>query len=190
MTTTEPGAARSPGISYQALLDADTHPVPDVLRLESPRYLGNADIPIERYISHEWHRKEVERLWKRVWQFACREEHIPTVGDFIVYDIADLSFVVVRTAEGIKAYPNACLHRGRRLKDHDGHCAELRCPFHSFTWSLEGQLVHVPAKWDFPHVDERADEFQLPECKVGTWAGFVTSACQRSALTRSSVPER
>jgi phenylpropionate dioxygenase-like ring-hydroxylating dioxygenase large terminal subunit len=174
MTSTEPGVARSPGISYQGLLDTDTHPVPDVLRLESPRYLGNADIPIERYISHDWHRREVERLWKRVWQFACREEHIPTPGDYIVYDIAGLSFVVVRTADGsIKAYPNACLHRGRRLKDYDGHCSELRCPFHSFSWSLEGQLVDVPAKWDFPHIDERIDEFQLPECKVGTWAGFV-----------------
>jgi phenylpropionate dioxygenase-like ring-hydroxylating dioxygenase large terminal subunit len=174
MTTTEPGVARSPGITYQELLDADTHPVPDVLRLESPRYLGNADISIDRYISHEWHRREVERLWKRVWQFACREEHIPSPGDYIVYDIADLSFVVVRTANGgIKAYPNACLHRGRRLKDYDGHCSELRCPFHSFTWSLEGQLIDVPAKWDFPHIDERQDDFQLPECKVGTWAGFV-----------------
>jgi phenylpropionate dioxygenase-like ring-hydroxylating dioxygenase large terminal subunit len=109
-----------------------------------------------------------------VWQFACREEHIPNTGDYIVYDIADLSFVVVRTASGeIKAYPNACLHRGRKLKDYDGQCSELRCPFHSFSWSLEGALVNVPAGWDFPHVDERPDDFSLPECKVGTWAGFV-----------------
>ena len=88
--------ARSPGLSYQDLLDADTHPVPDVLRLESPRYLGSEDIPIERYTSRDWHRREVDRLWRRVWQFACREEHIPVAGDYIVYDIAELSFLVVR----------------------------------------------------------------------------------------------
>ena len=41
-----PGEARSPGISYQELLDTDTHDVPDVLRLESPRFLGDEDIPI------------------------------------------------------------------------------------------------------------------------------------------------
>jgi phenylpropionate dioxygenase-like ring-hydroxylating dioxygenase large terminal subunit len=175
MTVAEPRPARSPGISYQELLDADTHPVPDVLRLESPRFLGDADISKDRYTSRAWHRREVERLWKRVWQFACREEHIPNAGDYIVYDIAELSFVVVRTATGdIKCYPNACLHRGRRLKDQDGHCSELRCNFHGFAWALDGALADVPAAWDFPHVEERReDDFHLPECQVATWAGFV-----------------
>jgi phenylpropionate dioxygenase-like ring-hydroxylating dioxygenase large terminal subunit len=166
--------ARSPGISYQQLLDTDTHPVPDVLREESTRYLGDEDVPIGRYISREWHEREREHLWKRVWQFACREEHIPVVGDYIVYDIAGMSFVVLRTAEGIKAYPNACLHRGRRLKDYDGWCSELRCPFHGFAWNHAGELADVPAGWDFPHVEERRHtDFHLPTCSVDTWAGFV-----------------
>ena len=174
MTALDPRPARSPGVSYQDLLDADTHPVPDVLRLESPRFLGDQDIPIDRYISREWHELEKEYLWKRVWQFACREDHIPESGDYIVYDIAGLSYIVVRQPDmSIKAYPNACLHRGRRLKDFDGHCSELRCPFHGFAWALDGALADVPARWDFPHVDERSDDFQLPECRVGTWAGFV-----------------
>ena len=171
---TESRVARSPGITYQELLDADTHPVPDVLRLESTRALGSTDIPIERYTSHDWHRAEVERLWMRVWQFACREEHIPEPGDYVVYDIANLSFIVIRTdSREIKAYPNACLHRGRKLKDYDGHCSEMRCPFHGFAWDLDGGLASLPAEWDFPHVQERRDEFHLPQCRVGTWAGFV-----------------
>lgn len=174
MTVTE-SRPRSPGITYQQLLDADTHPVPDVLRLESPRDLGDEDVAVERYTTREWHRREVERLWRRVWQFACREDHIPEPGDHIVYEIAELSFIVIRTTTGeIKAYPNACLHRGRRLKDHDGHCSEIRCPFHGFAWALDGALTDVPAAWDFPHVEERRqDDFHLPECQVGTWAGFV-----------------
>src|SRR5438132_6248341 len=107
-TTLEPGTARSPGISYQALLDTDTHPVPEVLRLESPRYLGSEDIPVSRFTSREWHEREVERLWKRVWQFACREEHLPHVGSYVVYDIAHLSFIVIRTKpDEIRAYRNA-----------------------------------------------------------------------------------
>jgi phenylpropionate dioxygenase-like ring-hydroxylating dioxygenase large terminal subunit len=175
MTTLEPRPARSPGVSYQELLDADTHPVPAVLRLESPLYLGDTDIPVERYISREWHEIEKERLWSRVWQFACREEQIPDAGDYVVYDITNQSYIVVRQDDGsIKAYPNACLHRGRRLKDYDGHCSEIRCPFHGFSWALEGHLTDVPAQWDFPHVEERREEdFHLPECQVGTWAGFV-----------------
>jgi phenylpropionate dioxygenase-like ring-hydroxylating dioxygenase large terminal subunit len=179
MTATEEpasslGTARSPGVTYQDLLNADTHPVPDVLRLQSPRYLGSADVPIERYTSREWHRREVDQLWSRVWQFACRDEHIPAPGDYIVYEIAELSFLVVRQADmSIKAFPNACLHRGRQLKEYDGHCSELRCPFHGFAWQLDGSLADVPAAWDFPHVDQRPNDFTLPECSVGTWAGFV-----------------
>jgi phenylpropionate dioxygenase-like ring-hydroxylating dioxygenase large terminal subunit len=174
MTTTDETTARSPGLTFQQLLDADTHPVPDVLRLESPRYLGSGDFPVERYISREWHELEKQRLWSRVWQFACREEHIPEPGDHVVYDIAGRSYLVIRTHDGsIKAYPNACLHRGRQLKDHDGHCSEIRCSFHGFAWALDGALRDVPAAWDFPHVDQRPDDFRLPECRVDTWAGFV-----------------
>jgi len=169
---TEARLARSPGISYQELLDTDSRPVPAVLRLTAPRDLGSGDIPVDRYTSRAWHDLEVERLWGRVWQFACREEEIPNPGDFHLYEIASMSFVVMRTSSGaIKAYRNACLHRGRRLKDYDGHCSELRCPFHGFAWALDGSLQDVPARWDFPHVDD--EDFRLPEAKVGTWAGFV-----------------
>ena len=162
---------RSPGITYQELLDTDTRPVPPALRLESPRVTEPWQIPVERYTTRAWHEREIEHLWRRVWQFACREEEIPEVGDHHVYDVANLSFLVVRTESGIKAYPNACLHRGRRLKTFDGHCSELRCPYHGFAWTLEGALDDIPARWDFPHVDD--DDFHLPEVRVGTWAGFV-----------------
>jgi phenylpropionate dioxygenase-like ring-hydroxylating dioxygenase large terminal subunit len=166
------GTARSPGLTYQQLLDADTHDVPDILREESPRFLGDADVPIEHYISREWHELEKERLWSRVWQFACREEHIPRVGDHTVYEIAGRSYIVMRSApDTIKAFPNACLHRGRQLKQYDGNCSEIRCPFHGFAWHLDGSLQDVPAHWDLPHVTE--DRFHLPEVKVGTWDGFV-----------------
>src|SRR5262245_29767022 len=103
---------------------------------------------------------------------ACREEEIPAVGDHVVYEIANLSVLVVRAApDSIRAYHNVCLHRGRLLKERDGNSRELRCPFHGFTWSLDGKLAHVPCAWDFPHVD--AEKFALPELRVGTWGGFV-----------------
>ena len=163
---------RSTGISYQELLDTDTSPVPEVLRLQSPRFLGSSDIAKERYTSRAWHEREVARLWSRVWQFACREEQIPTIGSFVVYDIAHLSFIVMRSTDGeIKAFANACLHRGRQLKDASGRCTEIRCPFHGFAWALDGTLSDIPARWDFDHVDDTG--FALPEAKVGTWGGFV-----------------
>jgi phenylpropionate dioxygenase-like ring-hydroxylating dioxygenase large terminal subunit len=172
MTDDATGRPRSPGISYQDLLDTDTHPVPAVLRLESPKYLGSADISIDRYITREWHDREVTHLWSRVWQNVCREEELPEVGDYQVYTIATTSYIVIRTDDQtIKAYPNACLHRGRQLKDYDGRCSEIRCPFHGFAWTLDGDLQDIPAKWDFDHV--AADQFSLPVVQVGVWAGWV-----------------
>jgi phenylpropionate dioxygenase-like ring-hydroxylating dioxygenase large terminal subunit len=166
-------APRSPGPSWQELLDADTRPVPEILRLQSPARLGDQDLSIDRYVDPAFHAREVQKLWSRVWQFACREEHIPEVGDHVVYDVANLSFVVIRTApKRIQAFVNACLHRGRRLKDHDGSCSELRCPYHGFTWHLDGRFKRAPSHdWDLRHLDPAA--FSLPEASVGTWAGFV-----------------
>ena len=96
------------------------------------------------------------------------------VGDTSVYDIADKSYLLVRTepgADGIKAYVNACLHRGRALRDGPGRVDELLCSFHGFCWSLSGKLKRVPSAWDFPQV--KPEEFRLPEVRVGTWGGFV-----------------
>ena len=165
---------RSPGPSWQDVLDQDSRPVPDFLRAESPYLNGFGDIPKDRYLSREWHEKEKACLWSRVWQFACREEQIPEVGSYIVYEIADQSYLVSRVSEDeIKAYPNVCLHRGRLLKTYDGRCSEFRCPYHGFAWHLDGELKHIPAEWDFPHLEARSEDMALPEVKVGTWAGFV-----------------
>jgi phenylpropionate dioxygenase-like ring-hydroxylating dioxygenase large terminal subunit len=168
----EPGAARSSGPTVQSLLAEDTREVPAPLLEESYEYLGSDDIDASRYHSPEFHELEKKHVWNRVWQLACREEDIPEPGDFHVYDVADLSLIVVRSASGgIKAFHNACLHRGTRLCDDSGRANHLRCPFHGFTWSLEGELTDVPCRWDFPHVKD--DEFALPQAQVGVWAGFV-----------------
>lgn len=156
----------------QELLDAETRHVPDVMREDVHPQLSVDQIGAERYTSAAVHAQEVEKIWKKVWQMACREEEIPEVGDYIVYDICDMSFIVVRSApDQIRAYHNSCLHRGRQLKVGEGSDSQFRCPFHGFTWSLQGELKHVPAQWDFPQVDKK--QFCLPEAKVGTWGGFV-----------------
>ena len=160
-------------LTYQRLLDSDTRPVPSVLRRENPLKLPPSEIAVERYTSRQWFDLEVERLWKRVWQMAAREEDLPNVGDNLVYDIAGMSFLVVRVApDRFKAFYNACLHRGRMLRETGStRATELRCPFHGFAWNIDGTLRHVPCQWDFPHISPSA--WSLPEAKVGTWGGFV-----------------
>ncbi len=158
--------------SYQRLLDSDSHPVPEVLRWHSPMEPSEAGVPVARYTTAEFHDLEVEKVWRRVWQMACREEDIPAVGDHLTYDIAGLSILVVHTEhDGIKAYFNVCPHRGRLLKESRGRSSELRCAFHGFAWELDGCLKQVPCRWDFPRMVD--DEWSLPEVRVGTWGGFV-----------------
>jgi phenylpropionate dioxygenase-like ring-hydroxylating dioxygenase large terminal subunit len=157
---------------YDLVLD-DPHPPPEYLRerfIYEPR---STQIPVTRYTSREWHELERTRLWRKVWQMACREENIPDVGSYVVYDIAGDSYLVVRTRDGIKAYVNACLHRGRALKDYDGRCSEFRCSFHGFTWRLDGSLRYTPAPSEFPEVEANPEDWRLPEAKVGVWGGFV-----------------
>jgi phenylpropionate dioxygenase-like ring-hydroxylating dioxygenase large terminal subunit len=160
------------GQTYTDVLDSDSKEVPKHIREQSRGTFDLTESPIDRYIKREWHEREKQQLWNRVWQLACREEHIPEVGDHIVYEIAGRSYLVIRSApDEIRAYPNACLHRGRQLKDYAGRCDQIRCPFHGFTWGLDGELRHLPAGWEFPHVSR--ENFRLPAISVGTWAGFV-----------------
>ena len=169
-----PGEARAPGPTYQEALLRD-HSQPPAAFLEySYEFLGDEDIPYTNYTSSEYAAKEFAKLWPRVWQMACREEHIPQPGDYHVYDIGNLSAIVTRTESGvIKAYFNACMHRATALKpsDSSGSCANFRCPFHGWTYSLEGKLIDLPERWDFPHVSDSSHN--LREVKVATWAGFV-----------------
>lgn len=147
---------------------------PEHLTIAKPPYRQRVmRVPVDRYYKPEYHDLEIERIWKKCWQFACREEHLPEVGDYVLYEIAGLSFIVVRTApDEIKAYPNACLHRGRKLCDHDGKRAEeFRCMFHGFAWRIDGTMKDMTCGWDFPGT--RDEVSRLPECKVGTWGGFV-----------------
>src|SRR5688572_7784629 len=89
-------------------------------------------VPKERYYDPDFYALEVEQLWPRVWQMACRLEEIPNPGDFAEYEIVDQSVVVVRQPDGsVKAFQNACRHRGVRVVQGRGSTqAGFTCPFH------------------------------------------------------------
>jgi phenylpropionate dioxygenase-like ring-hydroxylating dioxygenase large terminal subunit len=170
----------STGPRVQDVLDKERRDVPDALRLESAVDLGVDAIPIERYLSRSFHELEVEKVWRKVWQMACREEDIPNVGDHVVYEIVNDSFIVVRTSPTeIKAFVNACLHRGRRLRSEGGCVPNFRCPFHGFTWNIDGTFMENPSGWDFPQI--KPERFSLPQVRVGTWGGFVFINMDRNA---------
>lgn len=159
--------------NWRDLAAKDSKPVPAVFTTESSPNLGSAKIPVDRYTDPDFHRLEVEKIWKRVWQVTCREEEIPNVGDHFVYNVAGLSFVVVRTAATtFKAYWNVCLHRCRRLVDESGCGAKnFKCNYHAWTWNIDGSLAFLPGRWDFPDVDPK--KFGLREVQIDTWGGFI-----------------
>ena len=154
------------------LLDADTRKVEPALRSVGDYKPRNNRIPLTRYFDPAFAALEKERLWQKVWQYACREEDIPEVGDRVPYSVADLSFMIVRSGPSeFRAFRNACLHRGTRLCDGQGSGESIRCPFHAWEWNLDGSLRNIPSRWDFPHV--ATENYRLPEVQVATWGGFI-----------------
>ncbi|MEE2732024.1 MAG: aromatic ring-hydroxylating dioxygenase subunit alpha [Pseudomonadota bacterium] len=181
----EKGEARCPDApSTQEIIARDKVSAPDWVCSESYEFLGDEDISIDRYIDPAFAKKELQTLWKKTWQFACREEHIPEVGDYYVYDLEHYSFIITRVAENdIRAYYNACLHRGTKLRASgtEGCASEFRCPFHGWSWNIDGTSKNVVCDWDFPHVERKS--MCLPQARVETLGGFVFVNMDENAPT-------
>lgn len=166
--------AHSSGPSVQDLLSADTRAVPGALRDHSTVDCGTAEVQKSRYTSAEFAELERRYLWTTTWQMACHIDDLPSPGSHVVYDVADESVIVTRTREGeVKAFFNSCLHRGTKLRTDDGRVGSFRCPFHGWTWDLDGKLAELPAQWDFLHFTEGSGSTCLPEAHVAQWGGFV-----------------
>lgn len=132
-------------------------------------------LPKERYVSQRFLDLEMERLWPRVWQVACREEEIPNSGDYVEYVIGDQSILVLRSEAGVvRAYYNTCRHRGMRLGAGCGHFAGgvIRCPYHGWRYALDGRLVEVVDRHEFAFARLPAD-IRLGSVGAETWGGFV-----------------
>ena len=87
-----------PSPSVQDIFAGDEVSPPKVMLSESPAVgLRQDDVSIERYFAKDWHDLEVERVWRKTWQMACRVEEIPNVGDHVIYEIVHDSLIVVRS---------------------------------------------------------------------------------------------
>ena len=161
------------GQTYQDIALTDGDDLPSVLRERSNPPQPTADIPFSRYTDRAFFDLEMQKMWRRVWQYACREEHVPEVGDYYVYDLGRSSLIIVRTQQGLRAYHNSCLHRGTKLKpsQSSGWSASIQCPFHGWDWNLDGSLKSVRCDWEFPHLQK--DKARLRQARVESWNGFI-----------------
>jgi len=127
----------------------------------------------ERYFDADFYQLEVEMLWPRVWQMACRLEEIPQPRDFVEYEFLDQSVVVLRTDDmGVVAFQNACRHRGVRLVEGRGTCESgFVCPFHGWCYGLDGANSFVPRRRTFSEHNLQPEELDLVAVRCETWGG-------------------
>lgn len=132
----------------------------------------NRQVDFRRYYDSEYFKREIEKIWKKQWLFACREEEIPEVGDRMPFDVGPLSFIIAHSKSGeFKAFYNSCLHRGTQLCTKAESAATIRCPFHGWEWNIDGRLKRIPDHWDFTEITPKNGA--LREVKLGRWGGFI-----------------
>jgi phenylpropionate dioxygenase-like ring-hydroxylating dioxygenase large terminal subunit len=130
-------------------------------------------VPKQRYFDPDFYELENELLWPRVWQMACRLEEIPLAHDFVTYEFLDQSIVVVRSEDlGVRAFQNACRHRGVKLVPPRGTCEHgFQCPFHGWRYGPDGTNVGVTAKRSFAEGNLDPDDINLVPVRCEVWGG-------------------
>ncbi len=125
------------------------------------------------YHDAEFFAAEQVRLLRQAWQVVCHISDIPGPGDWRTLEYLGESIITVRGDDGaIRAFANVCRHRGSRLLDGDAGCAKrLVCPYHAWTYGLDGRLIGLPERGQYPGL-VLADHGLVPvDCEI--WAGFV-----------------
>jgi phenylpropionate dioxygenase-like ring-hydroxylating dioxygenase large terminal subunit len=129
--------------------------------------------PVTRYLDPERHEREIERIFRRYPLALCPSASLPNAGDSFAIDVAGMPLVFVRGQEGeLNGFVNACRHRGARLKPPGAsNQRALICPYHSWTYGLDGTLRGRPSAEDFPHAP--ASDCGLARVPVAEALGFV-----------------
>jgi glycine betaine catabolism A len=100
-------------------------------------------LPRELYVSEEAFHFDTQVMLKSVWLYACTAAHVKEAGDYFVFELANNSIIIVRGRDGeVRAFWNSCRHRGAKVcLDQKGHTPRLMCPYHQWTYGLDGKLL-------------------------------------------------
>ncbi len=130
-------------------------------------------LPAWTYSDPEFFALEQERVFRPSWQIVCHQNEIPATGDWRTLEYLGESILTIRGADdAVRSFYNVCRHRGSRLLDGAAGCAKkLVCPYHAWTYELDGRLSGVPGKADYPGLDLSAHGLALVEQEI--WNGFV-----------------
>jgi choline monooxygenase len=129
-------------------------------------------LPAHWYTDRSIFDLEKERILARSWLYAGRLDQLAEEGDFFTTSIAGMPFVVVRAASGeINAFVNVCRHRGSILLEGQGSRTTIQCPYHAWTYGLDGALRAAPRSERDPTFDR--SRLSLIRAQVGLWGPLV-----------------
>ena len=144
-------------------------------------------IPASWYTDKRLFELEKQTIFSRSWQFAARIDQLDKPGDYVTSEIAGEPIVVVRGGDNkLRAFFNVCRHHAAAvMTERAGHANQMRCPYHGWTYSLEGELKGTP---DFSGVCvfDRANSGLVP-IGIGTWEKWVFLKLEGDHLNESSA---
>lgn len=131
-------------------------------------------LPRDYYISETRFAEEMLKVWGQQWIYVGHISQVAERGDYFTFDMAGQSLIITRVSENeIKAYFNVCRHRGLKLCDKpSGHFQRrIVCPYHSWTYSIDGKLLTATQQPDGEAFDYK--DFSLFEAHINIWQGFI-----------------
>jgi carnitine monooxygenase subunit len=131
-------------------------------------------LPAWIYHDPEFFEREKTAIFRNSWQVVCHVSDVPRPGDFHSLDFLGESIIVLRGEDGeVRGFHNVCRHRAGRLLDGSkGHCGRrITCPYHAWTYALDGRLVAVPDRQAFPRLD--AGRHGLVALEHEVFMGFI-----------------
>jgi Rieske 2Fe-2S family protein len=134
---------------------------------------GATTLPQRYFTSPEVFAEEREQIFSRQWVLVGHQSEIAKSGDHFVREVAGESLIIVRDQkEEVRGFYNVCRHRGTRLcEEPAGHSTTIQCPYHAWTYGLDGRLVGAP------HMDKVSGfdkaEYSLHRVRVALWEGFI-----------------
>jgi phenylpropionate dioxygenase-like ring-hydroxylating dioxygenase large terminal subunit len=137
------------------------------------RIYATEPLPAWTYLNAELLELEYERVILPSWQFVCHQNQVREAGDFATLDLWRDSIIVMRGKDGaLRAFQNACRHRGAKLLDGDGSCKHrITCPYHAWSYQFDGRLAAVPSEKTFPGLDK--SQLGLKELELEVFCGLV-----------------
>lgn len=132
----------------------------------------NLTISSRYYTDPAYYEIEKEKILYRTWQFACHRTDIPGPGSFHTVQIGDESIVILHGEDGeIRAFYNVCRHRAHRITEGSGQCKRLSCPYHAWTYNLDGTLFRAPGTEDVEGFDP--ETIRLRPVRVEGFCGLM-----------------